>query len=327
MPRESARRAPSFRSGPKALEETFKLNKLFAVVAVLFLSIPAIAQKPEPKPADPVVIHIGDVEVHKSEFESMLASLPPEYQMYVRQPGGMRSFAKDYVEMKVLAIEAEKSGMEKDPEVAAQLNIMRDNTLASAMIRRVEASIEPGDDAILARYEVEKADYEEVSARHVLIAFEGSPAAREGRMRSDAEAKTLADKLRADIVAGADFAEVARNESDDTFSGEKGGDLGSFGRGQMVPEFEAAVFGGEVGQVRDVVRTQFGYHIVEVTGRSFRGIDEVRDEIRAELAQEMMQTRLDEMTAKFDVSYDETYFGTEEGPEPPHDHGSSGSGR
>jgi peptidyl-prolyl cis-trans isomerase C len=299
------------------------LNKSFALAVLLLVSIPVLAQQPEAEAKDPVVIRIGENEIHKSEFEALLGSLPPEYRMYVQQPGGMRAFAKDFVEMKVLAIEAETSGMANEPAVAAQLKVMRENTLASAMVRRVEAEINPADEAIKARYESKKSEYEEVSARHILLAFEGSPASREGHSRTDAEARALAEKLRADIVAGADFAEVARAESDDTFSGAKGGDLGSFGRGQMVPEFEAAVFGGEVGKVGDVVRTQFGYHVIEVTGRSWQAFEEVRDDLRSELVQEMMQTRLDEMTSKFEVTYDEGYFGAEQGND--HDHDSSGS--
>lgn len=303
------------------------MKKLFAAAAFLVLSMPVFAQQPEAGTKDPVVIRIGEMEIHQSEFEALLGSLPPEYRVYVQQPGGMRAFAKDFVEMKVLSIEAEKRGMADEPAVAAQLKVMRDNTLASAMVKRVEESIEPTDEQIKAQYESKKSEYEEASARHILIAFEGSPAAREGRSRTDPEAKALAEKLRADIVAGADFAEIARTESDDTFSGEKGGDLGSFGRGQMVPEFEEAVFGGEVGKVSDVVRTQFGYHVIEVTARSWQPVEDVRDGIRAELVQELMQKRLEEMTSKFAVSYDEGYFGPEQGKAPEGDPGSSGSGQ
>lgn len=73
--------------------------------------------------------------------------------------------------------------------------------------------------------------------------------------------------LKARIEGGEDFAEVARKESRCP-SGRRGGDLGEFGRGQMVPEFDSAVFTGEVGKVLGPVQTQFGFHLLEVTSRT-----------------------------------------------------------
>lgn len=73
-------------------------------------------------------------------------------------------------------------------------------------------------------------------------------------------------QLKADIEGGADFADVARQHSQCP-SRQDGGNLGSFGRGQMVPEFDAVVFSAPVGVVQGPVKTQFGYHLVEVTSR------------------------------------------------------------
>lgn len=75
------------------------------------------------------------------------------------------------------------------------------------------------------------------------------------------------NELKARILAGEDFAEVARAHSKCP-SGRRGGDLGEFPRGAMVPEFDEAVFTGEVGAVLGPVRTQFGHHLIEVTERS-----------------------------------------------------------
>ncbi|WP_286238915.1 peptidylprolyl isomerase [Neptuniibacter halophilus] len=87
------------------------------------------------------------------------------------------------------------------------------------------------------------------TARHILV---------------DTEAQC--EQLKTDIAAGLDFAEAARQHSNCP-SGAQGGDLGSFGRGQMVPEFDQAVFTGEVGAVQGPIKTQFGYHLLEVTSR------------------------------------------------------------
>lgn len=76
-----------------------------------------------------------------------------------------------------------------------------------------------------------------------------------------------AENLKRQIEDGAEFGELARKHSSCP-SSRRGGDLGQFGRGQMVPEFDKAVFEGEVGQVLGPVKTQFGYHLIEVTERT-----------------------------------------------------------
>lgn len=82
--------------------------------------------------------------------------------------------------------------------------------------------------------------------------------------RSQAEAKSQIEQLKAQVDGGADFAELARAHSDCP-SGKRGGDLGAFGRGQMVGAFEDAAFGLEVGATSGVVETGFGYHLIRRT--------------------------------------------------------------
>ncbi|MGP4845528.1 peptidylprolyl isomerase [Marinobacter sp. 1Y8] len=90
----------------------------------------------------------------------------------------------------------------------------------------------------------------QASARHILV---------------DSEAKC--NELKAEIEGGKDFAEVAKQHSSCP-SGRNGGDLGSFGQGQMVPEFDKVVFNDELNKVHGPVKTQFGYHLLEITSRS-----------------------------------------------------------
>jgi len=82
--------------------------------------------------------------------------------------------------------------------------------------------------------------------------------------------------LRKKIQAGADFAELARQESDDAGSGANGGDLGSFRRGQMVPTFEQAAFAMQPGDLSEPVKTPFGYHVIKVEAKESKSFDEVR---------------------------------------------------
>lgn len=90
----------------------------------------------------------------------------------------------------------------------------------------------------------------QASARHLLVST---------------EEQCLA--LKAEIEGGTDFATVAKQHSSCP-SGKSGGDLGTFGRGQMVPEFDQVVFNGDLGVVHGPVKTQFGYHLLEITSRS-----------------------------------------------------------
>ena len=88
------------------------------------------------------------------------------------------------------------------------------------------------------------------SARHILV-----------------ESQAACQQLKDEIAAGADFAELAKKHSTCPSSAQ-GGDLGEFGPGQMVPEFDTVVFSNEVGHVSEPVQTQFGWHLVEVTART-----------------------------------------------------------
>jgi len=99
----------------------------------------------------------------------------------------------------------------------------------------------------------------QVRASHILLMYAGSE--RSTASRSKAEAQAGIVDLQKQLAAGADFAELATAHSDCP-SASRGGDLGLFGRGQMVAPFEEAVFGLSVGAVSDVVETPFGFHLI-----------------------------------------------------------------
>ena len=102
-----------------------------------------------------------------------------------------------------------------------------------------------------------------VRTSHILLMYAGS--SRSTNQRSKEEAKTQAGTLKAQIDQGADFAGLAKQHSDCP-SAAKGGDLGSFGRGQMVGAFETSAFGLPVGGTSGVIETDFGYHVIRRTG-------------------------------------------------------------
>jgi parvulin-like peptidyl-prolyl isomerase len=102
-----------------------------------------------------------------------------------------------------------------------------------------------------------------VQASHILLMYAGS--SQSSASRSKQEALEGVQGFLTQINDGADFAELAKTNSDCP-SGASGGDLGLFGRGQMVPEFETAAFSMEIGQTSGVIETAFGYHLVKRTG-------------------------------------------------------------
>jgi parvulin-like peptidyl-prolyl isomerase len=104
---------------------------------------------------------------------------------------------------------------------------------------------------------------DQVKASHILLMYKGSE--RSTATRSKEEAQSQIGEIKTQIDGGADFAQLAAQHSDCP-SGRKGGDLGAFGRGQMVGPFEDAAFGLPVGGVSGVVETPFGYHIIHRTG-------------------------------------------------------------
>jgi peptidyl-prolyl cis-trans isomerase C len=152
----------------------------------------------------------------------------------------------------------------------------------------VTKDIEVAEDAIKKFYD-ENAKYfeqpEQVEASHILIKLNPEDATNE---TAKAAAKTKAEGLRAQILAGTNFADLAAAHSDCPSSAQ-GGSLGYFGRGQMVKPFEEAAFSLGTNEVSGVVETQFGFHVIKVTGKkaaSKTPLDEVRDQIKEHLSGE-----------------------------------------
>ena len=134
---------------------------------------------------------------------------------------------------------------------------------------------------------------EQVRASHILLKTEG---------KDDAAVKKQAEDLAKKAKAGADFAELAKKFSQDDSNASKGGDLDFFGRGAMVPEFDQVAFALQPGQVSDVVKTSFGYHVIKLTEKraaSQRPLAEVQaqieDQIKWQRAQDQAQRIADDV--------------------------------
>ncbi|MGI6100482.1 MAG: peptidylprolyl isomerase [Kiritimatiellia bacterium] len=163
------------------------------------------------------------------------------------------------------------------------------------------------DEEIAAFYNENAARFtegEEVTARHILIDT------RETDEDGKAKAKVKAEELRKQLVEGADFAALAAANSDCPSKAE-GGSLGSFGRGRMVPAFEQAAFALATNAISEVVETDFGFHIIQVTDRSEGGkksLEEVREQIADQLARkkknEVFESLIEGLRAKATIVQD-----------------------
>ena len=127
---------------------------------------------------------------------------------------------------------------------------------------------------------------------------------------SEEEALAKAQELRKKIVGGADFAALADQESDDTGSKGKGGELDFFRRGQMVPPFEEAAFAMKAGDLSEPVKSAFGYHLIKVEARKEPTFDEAKADIQRRLQPQKSKDALEDLVKKAAVVLDPDFFGT-----------------
>lgn len=196
---------------------------------------------------------------------------------------------------------------------------VQDSTLSNVdMAPVVETNIEQGlvermrdqimghdttisDSALQEIYEQEQPGTR-IHARHILFTV---PSGATPQQRDSIHA--LAEKIRQRAVAGEDFAKLAREYSQDPGTAQKGGDLGTFGHGQMVGPFENAAFALKPGQISDVVETPFGFHIIQVLSRETPSMKEMGTQFRQQVLQQREQKRLqtfvDSLTKQADVQF------------------------
>lgn len=264
---------------------------------------------PSMVPPDAVVLSVGDDKITKAQFDMILSTIPAQQQATAQTPKGRRDIADKLAEILALAQEAKAQKLDQTPKIQTQIMLSINQLLANLMYRDF-GEAKPDDAMLHAYYDSHKADWEEVKARHILIRFQGSkmPLAEGKKDLTEAEALAKITDLRAKIVAGADFAEVAKENSDDKGSGANGGDLGAFGRGQMVPEFDKEAFLLPAGQISQPVKTQFGYHIIKVESHTTKPFEEVKATIIKRMPEEVAKKSLADLKTKRPAVYNDQYF-------------------
>lgn len=200
-----------------------------------------------------IVAKVGLSVITEDEVDAMVAALAQRGQNY-NTPEGRKAILDQLVNKHLFLSEAKKNFYEADPAFKAELAKLKDDMLANFAIEKTLSAVKVSDAEMLKFYEEHKSEMvsgETVEASHILV-------------DSEEQANEILAEIKAETIS---FEDAAQKYSSCP-SSAKGGALGEFGRGQMVPEFDSAVFAMNVGEVSEPVKTQFGYHLIKLTAKN-----------------------------------------------------------
>lgn len=253
-----------------------------------------------------ILAQVGSYKLTLEEFEIQIQSLPPQLQMaLLRNPQLKEQFLDRWVDITLIAQEARDKKLDQDPEVQAKIEDIMNAVLAQEFLQReMGDKVKVTDDEIETYYNGHKEEFtnlESVKARHILLKV---PEGVDEKAWEEAESK--AKDIKKKLENGKDFAELAKKYSDDPGTKNSGGDLGFFTKGRMVPEFESAAFSLKPGELSEPVKTNFGYHIIEVQEKkaaSIKNLAEVQAQIRQALQTEKQQKSQDALIEQLKAKY------------------------
>ncbi len=283
------------------------------MLAFLFTTTAALAAE---KAKKDVLAKVGAKEITRSEVQAYAGLYPEQQQALIKADPRMEEvLVRNLVSIMVVSDIAKKKGLEKEPTMRRQIEIMKNEYLARTYVQKeVLGKINLTDKDYEAYYNAHKKEFENpemVKARHILIAVKPN-ATEEEKKAALTKAEGILDKAK----KGEDFAKLASEYSDDPGSKAKGGDLGFFTQGSMVGKFEQAAFALKPGEISPVVETEFGYHIIKVEERKAaeqQPYESVKEQVKAKATQAIQQERLNAFLEKAMKDAKVTFYG----PEPP----------
>jgi peptidyl-prolyl cis-trans isomerase C len=258
---------------------------------------------------DRVVLQVGDIKVTARQLDALVEVYPTSTQVFARGPG-KDQFADTVVRMLVLSEEARKRKLNETERFKDQLRFSEANLLANTLGQMLPDEIKPDEAALRKYYDAHRCEYATWKARHILVRFKGSPIAiRAGQPDvSEEEALMRAKQIRQQIAGGADFAELAKTESDDVNSGVRGGDMGEIRHGQVVPSLEEAVCAMNPGEISQPVKTAFGYHVIRMESKDAKDFQELKGDLEPKYRAEAAKKMIDDLIAKTKVIKDKEYY-------------------
>jgi len=260
---------------------------------------PSSGSKTESKGGGQVLAEVNSGSITTGDFNRELKNLPEYLKSMADTPQGRKEMLDTMVIRELILQQASKDGVDKGPEIEEKLQDLKKRLIVESFLKKKVESESQVSDADLKKFYDQNIDKfkagEQVKASHILV-------------KTEKEAKDIL----AQIKGGGNFEELAKKHSVDS-SSAKGGDLGWFGKGSMVPAFEKAALALKEGQVSDVVKSDFGFHIIKLTGKrpaGTRPFEEVKEQIKAAIMptkqQEVFQKIKEELkkTAKITVKED-----------------------
>ncbi len=239
-----------------------------------------------------VLAVVAGEEITQEIFDTFLKGVPEQQQMYLSNPQFREQCFEQLVALFLFAKKGEEDKLEETEEFQKVFASAKRDIMAQMSIRDTLKGISVSDEEIKAYYDANKAQFnkgEAVSAKHILV-----------------ESEEKCNAILASITNGEKTFEDAAKESSTCPSGQKGGDLGTFGKDQMVPEFEQAAFAAEIGQVVGPVKTQFGFHLIKVEAKNeaeAAAFEEVKENIRRNLVQQKQNKVYSETVAALKEKY------------------------
>jgi len=245
-----------------------------------------------------VLAEIGSKKITRSDFERILQYYPEDKQkLFQQNPRYKPVLLKRIVEAMVFSEAAKKEGIDKNPAIKEQTELLVNDFLAVEYLKlKADRNIYVSEEAIEQYYRINKDEFklpERVSARHILVKA-GKDAGETDKASALNKAKDIVEKIK----AGKDFAELANEFSEDPGTKGRGGDLGYFSRGKMVKPFEDAAFSLEPGSISEIVETKYGYHIIRLEDRKpeeAQSLKEVKDRIKKKLFEDFKQAKIKEI--------------------------------
>jgi parvulin-like peptidyl-prolyl isomerase len=245
-----------------------------------------------------VIARYGGMELTTARVQEAMKRLPGPSRVYLSSPERKQQFIDNIIINDLMFAEGRKQGLVDDPDIERQVDDFRQRLVVQRVMRDLRKRPEVSDEEAKAQYDANPNLYSttQIRASHILVKDE----------------KT-AQEIHDELVKHPDkFAEIAKEKSTDLGSGRRGGDLGLFGPGRMVPEFEKAAFALKVGEISEPVKTQYGYHVIKVTERkegTVRPFDQVKTQIKSQIANQRLQKQVEEymagLRAKADIQIDE----------------------
>jgi len=274
------------------------LNYAFLITAVFLAFLPSGCSK-APAKDNKVLVTFGNNSITNGAFKKRISKLPPYYQDIVNK--NKKRFLEEMIAEDLFYEEAVRKGYLQDREVAEVIKEAKKKILVARLIQtEVERNASVTEDEIRKYYDEHKEDFktpEMWRASHILVADEK-------------EAKDILDEL----AKGASFEELARIRSIDA-TASRGGDIGYFRRGQLVPEFEKEAIALNPGQTSGVVNTQFGYHIIKLTDKRESSVEPyeksrrpIEDILMKKKRGELFDQLVEKLKKKYDVRIDEKLF-------------------